>query len=183
MNQTPARNISTWTTREKIARVLWGFVYTLFFRPSLHNLYGFRTLLLRCFGAKVGKNVRIRPSVRIVIPWNLTIGDDVAVGDGVILYALGPISIGRRTFISQYAHLCAGTHDYTSLDYPLVRAPIDIGEDCWIAAQAFIGPGLAIGNRCVIGACAVVVKDVPPDQIWGGNPARFLKTRTLATPP
>ena len=175
----PTRNVSTWTTRQKAGRVLWALAGTFLFRPSPHNLYGFRAWLLRCFGARIGRNVRIRASVQIVIPWNIRIDDDTAVGDHAILYALGPIHIGRGSFISQYAHLCAGTHDHTSLDYPLVRAPITIGEDCWIAAQAFVGPAVTIGDRSVIGACAVVTKDVPADQIWAGNPARFLKARTL----
>ena len=179
MNQTPTRNISTWTRREKLARVLWSITHALIFRTSFHNLYGFRANLLRCFGAKIGKNVRIRPTVRIDIPWNLTIADDVSLGDFVVLYALGPITIGKRTFISQYSHLCAGTHDYTRRDYPLLRLPITIGEDCWIAARAFLAPDVTIGDRSVVGAGAVIVNDVPPDQVWAGNPARFIKQRKL----
>ena len=97
----------------------------------------------------------VRRTVKIEIPWNLDLGDDVSIGDEAILYSLGSIQIGNRSFLSQYAvHLCAGTHDHTSRDYPLVREPIKIGEDCWIAADAFVGPGVTIGDRTVLGARA-----------------------------
>jgi len=178
---TPARNVSPWTPREKWGRLLWQFAYTLVFRMTFHNWYGIRATLLRVFGAKVGRNVRVRRTTRIEIPWNLDLADDVSTGDGVILYALGPIRIGPRTFVSQYAHLCAGTHDPTSTDYPLIRSPITIGADCWVAADAFIGPGVTVGDGSVVGARAVVVSDVAPWTIVAGNPAKFIKPRVLGS--
>ncbi len=176
---TPLRNVSPWTRRQKIARLLWAMVHATVFRLSFHTMYGFRAAVLRAFGARLGGNVRIRRTVRIEIPWNLTIGDDVSIGDEAILYALGPITIGNRSFVSQYAHLCAGTHDYTSPDYPLLRPPIVIGEDCWIAADAFIGPGVTVGDRTVVGARSSVFKDLPPDVVAAGTPAKPIKPRVL----
>jgi putative colanic acid biosynthesis acetyltransferase WcaF len=152
---------------------------TALFRCSFHNWYGWRRLLLRLFGAKLGRDVRIRPTVLVEIPWNLDIGDDVDIGDHVILYSLGKITIGRGSIISQYAHLCAGTHDYTTRRFPLLRPPIVVGEDAWIAADAFIGPGVTVGDRAVVGARATVVKDVGPDQVVAGPAAAVLKTRVL----
>jgi putative colanic acid biosynthesis acetyltransferase WcaF len=179
------RNTSPWTTREKIGRVLWAVAQATLFRGSFHNLYGFRAWLLRRFGAKLGRNVRIRPSVRVEIPWNLTIGDDVSVGDAAILYALGPITIGSRSFLSQYAHLCAGTHDFTDPAYPLLRPPITIGEDCWVAADAFVGPGVTIGDGVVVGARSGVFTDLPAWTVCVGSPAKPVKPRELRgrTPP
>lgn len=173
----PARNISSWTRREKIARLAWALAYRLLFRMTFHNWYGIRAAIVRLFGARLGRNVRLRRTVRIEIPWNLEIADDVSVGDEVILYSLGPIRIGARTFISQYAHLCAGTHDHTRGDYPLLRCPITIGQDCWIAVDAFVGPGVTVGDRTVVGARASVFKDLPPDVIAVGTPARPVKPR------
>jgi putative colanic acid biosynthesis acetyltransferase WcaF len=108
-------------------------------------------------------------------------GDDVSIGDEAILYSLGTITIGSRSFLSQYAHLCAGTHDHTSRDYPLVCAPITIGEDCWIAADAFVGPGVNVGDRTVLGARASAFNDLPPDVIAVGNPAKPMKSRVFST--
>jgi putative colanic acid biosynthesis acetyltransferase WcaF len=104
----------------------------------------------------------------------------VSVGDEAILYAIGQIRIGARSFVSQYAHLCAATHDHTTDTYPLLRAPIAVGEDCWVAADAFVGPGVVVGDRSVVGARATVIKDVPPDVIVAGNPARVVKPRVFS---
>jgi putative colanic acid biosynthesis acetyltransferase WcaF len=174
-----ARIESEWSTRQKLHRLFWAMVRNTLFRYSFHNWYGIRSALLRAFGAKVGKNVRIRRSVNVEIPSNLEIGDGVVVGDFAILYALGPIRIGDRTLISQYAHLCAGSHDYRLPNYPLLRPPITVGQDCWIAADAFIGPGVTIGDRTVIGARSSVFSNVPADVVAGGNPARVIKPRQL----
>ncbi|HEX8521642.1 MAG TPA: hypothetical protein VF669_05245 [Tepidisphaeraceae bacterium] len=174
-----ARRTSSWTLRQKIARAAWMIAWGVLFRTSFHNLYAWRNLLLRLFGAKLGPHVRIRPSAWIEIPWHLSIGEGSIIGDGAILYSLGKISIGRFTTISQYAHLCAGTHDHTSQSFELVRMPITIGDNAWIAAEAFVGPGATIGARSVIAARAVVVRDVAADQVVAGNPARFINRRVI----
>src|SRR5581483_1455684 len=91
----------------------------------------------------------------------------------------GPISIGTHTAISQGVYLCAGTHDHTNPTMPLERQPIRIGSGVWIAAQAFIGPGVTIGDNSVIGARAVVMKDVPSGVVAAGNPCRGIKEREM----
>jgi putative colanic acid biosynthesis acetyltransferase WcaF len=171
---------SEWTTWQKLQRLAWASVQNTLFRFSFHDWYGLRAGLLRAFGAKVGPGVRIRRTVRIEIPENLDLGAEVIIGDYVILYALGPIKIGDRSMISQYAHLCAGSHDYRSPAYPLLRPPIVIGTDCWVAADAFVGPGVTIGDRAVVGARASVFSDVQASTIVGGNPAKFIKAREFA---
>jgi putative colanic acid biosynthesis acetyltransferase WcaF len=173
------RRMSTWTFRENVKRLIWMFAWAFLFRTSFHSFYGWRRFLLRCFGAKIGQRVNVRPSAWIEIPWNLQLGDDVQVGDGAILYSLGQIIVGRLTTISQYAHLCAGTHDHTLRTFPLVRKPITVGQEAWVAAEAFVGPGVTIGDRAVAGARAVVVKDVAAEQIVAGNPARVIGTRVM----
>ena len=144
---------------------------------SPRQIWGWRRFLLRLTGAKIGRNAHIFPNVKITIPWNLSIGDDAAVGDGVTLYALGPITIGERATISQGAHLCAGTHDYRDPAMPLLKLPIDVGADTWICADAFIGPGTVIGSSVIVGARAVVVSDVADEMIVAGNPAREIRPR------
>jgi putative colanic acid biosynthesis acetyltransferase WcaF len=165
-----------WTRAELAGRVLWALAVPLF-RLSPRILWGWRRALLRAFGAKIGKDVHIYPSVRITIPWNISIGDEAAVGDYAILYALGPIRVGKRATISQYAHLCAGTHDWRDPAMPLVKTPLVIGEDAWVCANAFVGPGVTIGDRAIVGAAAVTMKDVAAKAIVGGNPAVQISTR------
>jgi putative colanic acid biosynthesis acetyltransferase WcaF len=171
------RHVSPYTTRQKIARVLWGVAQGTAFGLSPHRAYGWRAMLLRAFGARLGKNVRIRRSVHIEIPWNLSVGDDTSVGDRAILYCLGPVSIGQLVTISQYAHLCAGTHDYRSPLMTLVRSPITIGDEAWIGADAFVGPGVTVGRRAILGARASAFKNIEPGIIAGGNPAKMIKLR------
>jgi putative colanic acid biosynthesis acetyltransferase WcaF len=147
------------------------------FAWSPRPLWLWRRALLRLFGARIGSNVHIYPSVKITIPWNLTIGSDSAVGENVRLYALGRISIGVRATISQEVHLCAGSHDYLDPAMPLLKRPISVGDDVWICADAFLGPNVKIGNRAIVAARAVVIKDVEDDVIVAGNPARVVKKR------
>lgn len=164
------RATRSWSRRENAGRITWALA-TPFFALSPRPAWAWRNWLLRCFGARVGRQVHIFPSVRITIPWNLTIGDQSAVGDRAILYALGPISLGARATVSQGVHLCAGTHDWRRPDRPLVKASISIGDDAWIAADAFVGPHVSVGARAIVGARAVVTKSIPEDVIVVGNPA------------
>lgn len=163
---------------EQIARLAWAGSQPLF-RWSPRPLYAWRAWLLRRFGARVGRNVHIDPTVRIAQPWNLEIGDDSAVGDAARIYSLGRIRLGARVTVSQHAHLCAGTHDYASPDMRLVKLPITIGDDAWICTDAFLGPGVTVGTGAVVGARAAVFKDVAPWTVVGGNPATVIKIRKM----
>lgn len=170
------RLATKWTLKEKLGRILWGLVRPLFlFSPRI--FWGWRRSLLRLFGARVGFEVHIYPNVQIAIPWNLEIRDFAGVGDGAYLYSLGKITIGSRATISQRAHLCAGTHDYRDSTMPLLKIPIEIEEGAWVCTEAFIGPGVTVGEFSVVGARAVVTKNVPPHAVVAGNPARVIKSR------
>ena len=171
------RLISAAPTKWKVNRLLWSVVEATLFRYSFHTWSGWRAFLLRLFGAKIGKNCIIRRTVRVYYPWLLEMGDLVIIGDNANLYCLGKITLGNRCMVSQEAYLCAGTHDYTRLNLPLVTKPIAIGEDAWICARAFIGPGVVVGTGAVVGACAVATKDIPNWTVVAGNPAVTIKKR------
>jgi putative colanic acid biosynthesis acetyltransferase WcaF len=112
-------------------------------------------------------------------PWELKVGDWVAIGDRVELYNFCEIEIGAMAVISQDCYLCTGTHDYTDPTMPLICRPILIEPESWTAAGVFIGPGVTIGRGAVIGARSVVVKDVKAWTVAAGNPCRDIKPRTL----
>jgi len=103
------------------------------------------------------------------------------ISDGATIYNLGPVTIGDHTVISQDVYVCAGTHDYTRSNLPLLRPPIAIGSGVWICAGAFIGPGVTISDNSIVGARAVVMKDVPPGVVVAGNPAKVVKARIMQT--
>jgi len=175
------RSAQKYSRGELARRVLWSVVQPLF-RFSPRPCFGWRCFLLRLFGAKMGRHVHVYPSVTVTIPWNLEVGDYAAIGNHALIYNLGRIAIGPRATISHGAHLCAGTHDYTKVDFPLLRPPINIREEAWICADAFVGPGVTVGAGAIVAARAVAVKDVAPWTIVAGNPAKFIKERVPGNP-
>ncbi|MCP5534613.1 MAG: putative colanic acid biosynthesis acetyltransferase [Akkermansiaceae bacterium] len=172
------RQEQKYSSRVLLLRVCWSLGRCIF-RLTPRPCFGIRRMILRVFGAKVGKNTHIYPSVYIYFPWNFEIGDDSAVGEWAFIYSLGQITIGERVTISQRAHLCAGSHDFTSPSLPLLKPPIVIGDEVWVCADAYIGPGVTIGRGVVIGARSVVIRDVGPDLVVAGNPAVIIKRRVI----
>ena len=173
------RHISPWGTRAKAGRALWYVVEATLFRFSPRPLYRCRNWLLRRFGARVHPSARIRPTVTVEVPWHLTVGPNTIVGDHVILYCLGEVNIGARTVVSQYTHVCAGTHDHARRDFPLLKVPVTIGADVWLAADVFVGPGVTVGDGVVVGARSNVFRDLPPWTICVGSPAKPVGPRVL----
>lgn len=171
------RRAQKWSRSELAARTAWEFLRAPLFAWTPRPLWAWRRMILRLFGACIGRDVHIHPSAQIAIPWNISIEDNVGIGEGAILYSLGRIDIGAHATISQYAHLCAGTHDYTRPEFPLVKMPIVIGSGAWVCADAFIGPGVTIGAGAIVGARAVAMKDVPLSVIVAGNPASHIRKR------
>lgn len=173
-----ARAARPYSVLEYFGRGLWALATPLF-RLSPRPCYGWRRWLLRRFGASVGRDVRIHPSTRIVIPWNLIIEDQASLGDRVLVYNLGMVRIGACATVSHLAHICAGSHDYLDPRLPLLRLPIEIGADAWVCAQAFVGPGVKIGDGAVVAACSVVTRSVEPWSVVAGNPAKPVKQRVM----
>ncbi|MGH7243339.1 MAG: DapH/DapD/GlmU-related protein [Phycisphaerales bacterium] len=163
---------STWGLAGNLVRVLWMLVGRMLIRLSTEGAHGYRAWLFRRFGARIGKNVEIARSCRVDIPWTLDIRDGARIGDRVILYSLGKITIGEGTVVSHFAHLCAGSHDYTKRTFDLTRPPITIGKHCWIGPDAFVGPGVTVADECVVEARACVFKDTAPGKTYLGNPAK-----------
>jgi putative colanic acid biosynthesis acetyltransferase WcaF len=169
--------------RDLLLRGLWAFVQSTLFRWSPRPFHGFRARLLQLFGAKIAEpgKVVVFPTVRVTYPWNLTLAPRSMLGPRVTVYNLGTISLQRGANVSQNCHLCAGTHDFTCWEMPLQTAPIVIGENAWLAADVFVGPGVTIGELCVVGARSVVVGDLPAHTICVGHPCRPIKDRLTPT--
>jgi putative colanic acid biosynthesis acetyltransferase WcaF len=163
--------------RNKMLRAIWGIAWVTLFRCSPRIFHGWRRFLLRCFGSKIGNNVRIYNSVEVYYPPNLILEDGVLIGPKTDIYCVAPITINKNSMVSQYSYLCAASHDYQKSNLPLIALPIKIGEGSWICAKAFIGPGVTIGDNSLVAAASVVIKDVPNNTIVGGNPARKIKDK------
>jgi putative colanic acid biosynthesis acetyltransferase WcaF len=166
---------------EQLRRVLWSGGRWLI-RLSPRPCFGWRRFVLRLFGARVGAHVNIYPSTHLYMPWNVTIGDWSALGDDVFVYSLGSVSIGKSATLSYRSHVCAGTHDLNDPELPLRKPPVTIEDGVWVGTEAFIGPGVTVGRAAVVGARAVVVKDVAALDVVAGNPARPVSRRRLRDP-
>lgn len=165
--------------KSKVIVQIWWLVQASFFKMSPQGFYGWRRFLLKCFGANIGKNVIIRPTVKITYPWKVVIGENSWIGDDVVLYSLGEIYIGKNAVISQKSYLCTGSHEYTKLDFPIYNKKIVISDECWIATDVFVSPGVTIGKGSIIGSRSSVFKDMPEGWICYGNPAKPIKRREV----
>lgn len=163
--------------RHRLFRAAWRVTWLLLAAWTPPPLHGWRRLLLRAFGARVGRGARIHGSAEVWYPPNLTLGENAVIGWRVDVYCQAPITLGDGAIVSQYAHLVAGTHDIDDEGFQLVTRPIRIGARAWVAAGAFVGPGVTIGEGAVLGARAVAFSDLAPWTVYAGNPARPQRQR------
>lgn len=171
--------IDTIPKSDKIYRLIWRIVSLFFFKPfSLPFFNGYRIVLLKIFGARIGKNSIVYSSAYIPSPKNLFIGKESAIGPEVKLH-IGKTIIGDKVTISQRTYLCSATHEIDSLNVPFIAGTIVIKDYAWIAAEAFIMTNITIGEGAIVGARSAVFKDVEDWSIVGGNPANFIKKRII----
>lgn len=163
--------------KSKLYVQLWWVVQATLINLSPQVLYSWRRFWLRIFGARIGKKALIRPSVKITYPWKVSIGDYSWIGDDVVLYSLGEIEIGNNTVISQKSYLCTGSHDYVKETFDIFAKKITIGNSCWLATDVFVAPGITIGDGVVVGARSSVFKELKPNWIYKGTPAKAHKSR------
>lgn len=165
--------------RNSLIVLMWWFIQGTIFRFSLHNMYEFRAMLLRLFGAKIGEGTKIRSSAKFTYPWKVSIGDYSWIGDEVQFYSLDNILVGNNAVISQKSYLCTGSHDINNSKFSLMTNPIVIEDGSWIAADCFIHPGVVIAKGSVIAARSTVLKSTEANFIYAGNPAKKIKQKEI----
>lgn len=166
--------------RNKLYRVLWILTWSIFAKPLPRSLFhGWKRFLLRLFGAKIANNAVIESGVRIFLPYNLTMKEYSCISSGVTLHNVDMVTIGYQATISQGAFICAGDHDISDPKFHQRTRPINIGDYAWVAVEAFVGMGVTIGEGAVVAARGVVMRDVEPWTVVGGNPAKFIKKRVI----
>jgi putative colanic acid biosynthesis acetyltransferase WcaF len=175
----PLEGGASFSLGNRLARVAWGLAWLLLARWTPPPLHAWRRLVLRAFGARIAPSARVHASVSVWLPANLTLGANTLIGPGARIYNQGHIAIGPRTVISQGAYLCASSHDVSDPAFQLVLRPIAIGEQCWVAADAFVGPGVTMEDRSVLAARGALFEDAAADTIYRGNPAAPVKQRRL----
>lgn len=168
---------AAFSIQNRIRRLLWQIAWITTCKYSPVFLHGWRVVVLRFFGAKIGTSNFIYPRIQIWAPWLLVTGDVVTVANGVEIYNPGGVELGERSIISQGAFLCGATHDYNDPQFPMTWQKIKVGTHAWICARAIVLPGVAVGDGAVLGAAAVTGKDLEPWKVYAGNPARLMGER------
>ena len=161
-------------------RILWTVInYTIFRVLVGYSMRYVRNIILRMFGAKIPLFSLVYPSATIFAPWNLEVGRHSCIGPRTKIYNKDIITIGDYCVISQGAYLCTASHDISKKSHDLITKPIIIKNRAWVAAEAFVGMGVTIGEGAVVGARAAVFKDVEPWTVLGGNPAKMIKKSVI----
>jgi putative colanic acid biosynthesis acetyltransferase WcaF len=165
--------------RSALVDALWLVAQGLFFSSWIPGS-AHRVVLLRLFGARIGKGVVIKPRVQVKFPWRLEIGDFSWLGEGAWIDNLAQVTIGAHCCISQGAYLCTGSHDWSSETFDLIVKPITIGQGAWLAASSVVGPGVTVGSGAVLTLSSAAVTDLQPGWIHSGVPARPIRARPAA---
>ena len=138
-----------------------------------------RAALLRWNGATVGRRCFVRGGLLIQESFGLALGDDVFINAACCFDLSAPITLGNRVQLAYQVTLMTGGHDFGAHDSRAGKhrpQPISIGDGVWIGARATVLPGVSIGAGAVVAAGALVTKDVPPDTVVAGVPAKPIRT-------
>jgi putative colanic acid biosynthesis acetyltransferase WcaF len=165
--------------RPRSVEIAWYFVKVFFFLSPWPWPNFLKRRLLILFGAKIGKKPNIRPRVSIHFPWKFTMGDYCWIGDSCEILNLEPIVMEDHVALAHEVYLAAGSHDIRSRSMAYANRPILIKRGTWVATRAMIGPGVVIGENCVVAAAALVLKSMPPNSVIAGNPATVIGPREL----
>lgn len=156
---------------------LWWLVNGFLFSSPLPGS-NWRVLLLRAFGAIVGRGVIIKPLVRIKFPWRLQIGDHSWIGESVWIDNLAEVRIGSNVCISQDAYFCTGSHDWESVSFNLITKSIVVADHCWIGAKCVLVPGTELGTGSVLCMASLGRGQLSSWTIYSGVPAVPQRLRT-----
>jgi putative colanic acid biosynthesis acetyltransferase WcaF len=162
-----------------IKRACWFITSAVFFRNALFPFYGLKVMLLRWFGAVMGKNIVIKTGVNIKYPWFLQVGDNAWIGENVWIDNLATVSLGKNVCLSQKSLLLSGNHDYTSRTFDLILKDIVLEDGVWIGAGCIVCGGAICRDHVVLTVCSVAIGELSAMGIYRGNPAIRVKDRVF----
>ena len=168
--------------RSKFVEILWYFAKVWFFLSPWPWPNSLKRYLLIKFGAKVGKKPYIRPRVSIHCPWKLTIGDYCWIGDNCEILNLERVTLEDHVALAHEVYIAAASHNIRSKTMAYANKPVLIKRGTWVATRTLIGPGVIIGENCVVGAGSIVLKSFPDNSIIGTAQAHVIGTRELTDP-
>ncbi|MBE9028901.1 colanic acid biosynthesis acetyltransferase WcaF [filamentous cyanobacterium LEGE 11480] len=160
-------------------QLAWFFVGDFLVQTRCLPASSFKLRVLRLFGAKIGRGVRIKPGVQVKFPWRLVIGDHCWIGENAWIDNVAPVTISDHVCISQGVYLCTGNHDWSDPAFQLRLGAITLESGCWVAAKAVVGPGVSVGPGAILTLGSVTAQSLQPMTVYAGNPAQPIKTRKL----
>jgi putative colanic acid biosynthesis acetyltransferase WcaF len=176
----PKHGGPSFSLKNRVIRALWNVVWLALASWTPSFMAPWRRLLLRLFGARMGPRAKVYGSTRVWYPPLLDMRAGAVMAQKVNCYNQDWIVLDEGALVSQGAHLCAGSHNIDDDSFQLITKPIVIGKNAWIAAEAFVGPGVTVQDGAVLGARAVAFSDIGPGMIFIGNPAKFHRYRKNA---
>jgi putative colanic acid biosynthesis acetyltransferase WcaF len=172
----------TYSLANRLFRASWSVTWLLLAAWTPPMLHRWRIALLRLYGARIADAAAVYGSARIWYPPRLQVGRFARVSPNVTLYNVAKITLQDYAIVSQGANLCSASHDIEDIHFQTVARPIMIGRRAWVAADAFVGPGVTVGEGAVLGARGCAFRDLDPWTVYAGNPARALKKRRIRFP-
>ena len=163
----------------RFKQIAWYIISLIFFQNSLLIPPSFKSKLLRLFGASIGKNVNLKPSIHIKYPWKLSIGDDSWIGEHVWIDNLETVVIGKNCCLSQGAMILTGSHDSMKTRFDYVGLPVTLEDGVWIGAKAVVSLGVVCGSHSLLSIGSVAEKNLEPYVIYKGNPAMPVLRRNV----
>jgi putative colanic acid biosynthesis acetyltransferase WcaF len=167
----------------RLARLIWQCTYLVLYRISPRPLHAWRSMILRVFGAKIGRGCHFYPGGKVWAPWNLLCEDRCTLADGAEIYNPSPVYLESHCVISQQAYICGATHDYNDPEFPMISYAMRLGAYSWICARSSVGPGVHVGAGAVLGLGSVATRDLEPWTVYSGAPAVKVKERQMISPP
>jgi len=165
--------------RPFVVRSVWLVVDALLVSNPVVTSYGFKRSVLRFFGARIGRNVIVKPGVHVKYPWRLRVGDNSWLGERCWIDNMEDVTIGANAVISQGAYLCTGNHDWADPGMGLTPEPIVIEDGAWVGAFARVAPGRTVARESILALGAVLLDNTEPRGVYVGNPASFVRTRDI----
>ena len=162
-----------------IKNIIWYFISAAFFK-SAFPINSIKIVLLKLFGAKIGKGVVIKPHVNIKYPWRLKVANNVWIGEHVWIDNLADVVIEDNVCISQGAMLLCGNHDYRKTTFDLIIGNITLKKGSWIGAKTVVCPGVVVGIHALLTVGSIATKHLNAYTIYQGNPAQAIKERVIS---
>jgi putative colanic acid biosynthesis acetyltransferase WcaF len=160
-------------------RITWHVISSIFINSNLPFPIKIKIKILRLFGAEVGLNLTIKPSVNIKYPWFLKIKDNVWIGEKVWIDNFVEVVLHDNVCISQNALLLTGNHDYKSEFFDLMPGQIILEKGAWIGAKSVVCPGVRVKSHAILAVGSVATRDLDEYKIYQGNPATFVRNREI----